>query len=532
MRTSITVIRRFLFLGCFSLVPGQLMATALDHPIKVSVNPNKTHQTIDGFGASDAWRCQFVGRNWPLAKREQIADLLFSQATNQTGQPLGIGLSLWRFNLGAGTTEQGNASGIQNPWRRAECFQNPDGSYDWSKLQGQRWFLNAARKRGTERFLAFVNAPPVHLSNNGKGYATKGDLHLNVSPGKLRDYARYLVDVIEHFSKAGTPFAYLSPVNEPQWEWDGTGQEGSPALNEEIYALVRYLSHDLFDRQLTTHIVIGEAGTIGHAAIAMDSVGMTSDGRDNQAQFFFSPDSPFKIWCLPNVENTISAHSYHSVWPVDKQVTYRQQVYAALQAANPDLGYWMSEYCILQRNDEIRSGGRRDLGMNTALYVARVIHHDLTLTNARSWQWWTAITQCDFKDGLVYLDDGSRGDNGRMGPETGSLRHDGVVRESKLLWALGNYSRFIRPGAVRVSCQIEPGQSATDGVLASAYRTPQDQTVVVLTNLSPEEQVCDLGYAANATVYTTDQTHNLSPSHQSSDSIFLPPRSVATVCPE
>ena len=87
----------------------------------------------------------------------------------------------------------------------------------------------------------------------------------------------------------------------------------------------------------------------------------------------------------------------------------------ALKAANPDLGYWMSEYCILQRNEEIRSGGKRDLGMNTALYVARIIHHDLTLAQARSWQWWTAVSQCDFKDGLVYLDDGSKGDTGRMG---------------------------------------------------------------------------------------------------------------------
>ena len=65
---------------------------------------------------------------------------------------------------------------------------------------------------------------------------------------------------------------------------------------------------------------------------------------------------------------------------MEKQVEYRQRVREALKSANPDLGYWMSEYCILQRNGEIRSGGRRDLGMSTALYVVRIIHHDLTLT--------------------------------------------------------------------------------------------------------------------------------------------------------
>ncbi|MCK5704086.1 MAG: glycoside hydrolase, partial [Cyclobacteriaceae bacterium] len=54
--------------------------------------------------------------------------------------------------------------------------------------------------------------------------------------------------------------------------------------------------------------------------------------------------------------------------------------------------------CILQKNDEIKGGSKRDLGMPTALYVARIIHNDMVITNATSWQWWTAITQADYKD--------------------------------------------------------------------------------------------------------------------------------------
>ena len=142
--------------------------------LTIHIDSGSTYQTIDGFGASDAWRCQFVGKNWPLEKRERIADLLFSRETDAQGNPRGIGLSIWRFYLSAGTAEQGDDSDIGNPWRRGECFQNADGTYDWAKLAGQQWFLRAARDRGVERFLAFPNAPPVHLSKNGKGYATKG----------------------------------------------------------------------------------------------------------------------------------------------------------------------------------------------------------------------------------------------------------------------------------------------------------------------------------------------------------------------
>jgi O-glycosyl hydrolase len=496
---------------------------------QIRIDPSICYQTIDGFGASDAWRCQFVGKNWPLEKREHIADLLFSQESDAQGNPKGIGLSIWRFYLSAGTAEQGDDSDIGNPWRRGECFLDADGTYDWTKLAGQQWFLKAARDRGVERFLAFPNAAPVHLSKNGKGYAPKGNIHLNVKPGCLDDYAAYLVEVMDHFSRKGMGFDYLSPINEPQWNWDGSGQEGTPALNEEIYGLVRYLSHGLSAKGLRTRIVIGEAGTIGHAAMTMDFMGMTSDGRDDQARFFFNEESPFYIGDLPNVETTISAHSYQSVWPLDKQVAYRHMLHKALKAANPALGYWQSEYCILQRNGEIRGGGGRDLGMNTALYVARIIHHDLTIAQAKSWQWWTALSQVDFKDGLVYLDDGSQGETGKMGAHIASLVHDGEVRQSKLLWTLGNYSRFIRPGMVRIQCDVAPKQSYVDGVLASAYKDKSNRVVLVLVNLSTEEKRCDLGLTDVVEVYTTSAEANMRKSRQESAGIRIPARAVATV---
>jgi len=516
-------------LGCLLWLPFGGDALAAD-TLKIKIDPQTSFQTIDGFGASDAWQCQFVGQNWPFDKREHIADLLFSRDVDLQGSPKGIGLSIWRFNVGAGTTEQGDASGIRNPWRRAESFQRPDGSYDWSKQAGQQWFLKAARERGVERLLAFPNAAPVHLSQNGKGYASKGAPHFNVKPGKLDAYATFLVDVLEHFEKERFHFDYLSPFNEPQWAWDDAGQEGTPALNIELYALVRYLSKELSQRKLSTQIVVGEAGTIGHSFTNMEFLGMKSDGRDSQAQFFFSPTSPFYIGDLPNVALILSAHSYQSVWPLDKQVEYRRLLHDTLNAVNSKLGYWMSEYCILEKNDEIRGGGRRDLGIKTALYVARIIHHDLTIAQARSWQWWTAVSQVDYKDGLVYLDDGSKGNTGRMGAETLSLMHDGVVRESKLLWVLGNYARFIRPGMVQVKCNITPDQSYANGVLASAYIGSEGKIIVVLVNLSQEERRCDLGFARHVDVYTTSTEENLRKSGQTASNVVISARAVATVC--
>jgi hypothetical protein len=168
--------------------------------------------------------------------------------------------------------------------------------------------------------------------------------------------------------------------------------------------------------------------------------------------------------------------------------------------------------------------------MATAMYVARIIHNDMTLTNAKSWQWWTAITEVDFKDGLVYLDDGSKGDSGNMGAHVASLQHDGEVRDSKLLWTLGNYSRFIRPGMVRIKCELSEEQSNEDGLLVSAYRDKQsDKQVFVFTNLSDKPKMVDMGRSAKVDVFITSKDRNLEIENQNAKSIIIPERSIATV---
>lgn len=82
--------------------------------VNYRIETDKPCQTMDYFGASDAWSMQFIGL-WPQEKRERIADWLFSTENDADGKPKGIGLSLWRFNVGAGSAEQGEASQIASP---------------------------------------------------------------------------------------------------------------------------------------------------------------------------------------------------------------------------------------------------------------------------------------------------------------------------------------------------------------------------------------------------------------------------------
>ena len=64
----------------------------------------------------------------------------------------------------------------------------------------------------------------------------------------------------------------------------------------------------------------------------------------------------------------------------------RRNLADSLMEINPELKFWQTEYCILESNDEI-SGSGRDLGIDAALYTARVINFDLTLANSCSWYW-------------------------------------------------------------------------------------------------------------------------------------------------
>src|SRR5690554_1168012 len=84
----------------------------------IHINVAEKHQTIRGIGASDAWNVDPVGKYWSNAVKEDLAQKLFSTANSPNGQPLGIGLSRWRFNIGGGSLEQGDAS---NKIGRASC---------------------------------------------------------------------------------------------------------------------------------------------------------------------------------------------------------------------------------------------------------------------------------------------------------------------------------------------------------------------------------------------------------------------------
>ena len=131
------------------------------------IDKDLTYQVIDNFSASDAWRCDFIGKYWPEEKKERIADLLFKREFDEKGNPVGMALTNWRVNIGAGSYENRETKGVDNSWNRTECFLSANGTWDFTKQAGQRWFMEAARRRGMNNFLFFTNSAPYFMTRSG-----------------------------------------------------------------------------------------------------------------------------------------------------------------------------------------------------------------------------------------------------------------------------------------------------------------------------------------------------------------------------
>jgi len=431
----------------------------------ININATVHFQTMDNFSASDCWGGQFAGQ-WPDAKKEAMANWLFSMDTNTQGQPLGIGLSAWRFNIGAGSAEQGNASDISDEWRRNQCFLQANGGYDWSKQAGQQWFLTAAKERGVNNFIGFCNSPPVHITKNGKAYGSEEDPE-NLYTQKLPDFADFLVEVARGLkNNTGIELTYLSPVNEPQWDWTGGGQEGCHFKNSTYRQLVEELDQKLVQSELSTKILITEAGKWSY---------LFGNGIEtgNQIDYFFGAGSPVNE--SPALAKIIAGHSYYSTTPESTLIGDRQNVWNKATTI-PDLKVWSTEYCPLGNGDLQALGWsnwHQDLSMDVALYVSRIIHHDLVYANASAWQWWLAISPYNYPDGLIYIS---------------KNKSNGTYSDSKLMWVLGNYSRFVRPGAIRIQADC-----SNDDIYVTAFtHNTTGMKTIVVSNPSEETHAVKL----------------------------------------
>ena len=135
-----------------------------------------------------------------------------------------------------------------------------------------------------------------------------------------------------------------------------------------------------------------------------------------------------------------------------------------------------------------------DPSMTHALTTAQWVHDALTKGRASAWLYWWLIGQTGDNQGLI-------GYNGDVpGPPTATKR----------LYAVGNYSRFVRPGWLRV------GVAGTSGPLSiTAFRNPDATSfaIVVINNSRSASaltvNLSGLAAAASVTPWVTSASEDL-----------------------
>lgn len=488
---------------------------------KVTVNTSKTYQEMEGFAASDCWLPNQIGQYW-TSNRNEIAQLLFSQNISADGQPQGIGLSMWRVNLGAGTEEQGNESNMSAN-NRAQSYLS-SGSYNWSSCAGQRYFMEQAKNMGCENFVLFSNSPLVQYTLNGMGYSDNG-AHGNIKDEAYSQYAEYMAEVAKHFTDAGYNISHISPVNEPQYDWgvaeNGVAnQEGSGWQNTEIARLVKELDKSLTARDLNTYILIAEAG-------AWTELYSGGNARSNTIDAFYNPSSDAYIGDIKRMDNIICGHSYwtEGTWAGMRDV--RAKVAEAAKARN--LKVYQTEWSMLgDAPAELDGNYDNATEFDIAQYMSRVIHNDITVAGCASWSYWTAMS-------VERWGQKNRFELIKTTPKDGEYSDDfkngGSVAANPNLWVLGNYSLFVRPGFKRVDLNLNESKD----FFGSAYLAPDaSQLVVVLTNYDKTNGVTVDMPAPEGTkavyTYTTTAEKKLKQARFNiKDKVFIDPASVTTI---
>jgi O-glycosyl hydrolase len=421
-------------------------------------------QTITGFGASGAWWVNDL-TNFSSSVQSQVASLLFTSG--------GIDLSQYRYNIGGGGV------GVTVPARAPQSFLTSSGTYDWSNDPGGQYFLKAAAADGVPDLVGFVNSAPSQYTTNGENCGGE----INTADDSA--YGAYLATIVSHFASEGVNIAQVSPMNEPDDSFSSCGQEGMEVPANE------------------------RAGVIDAVGSALESAGLSTKVIADESSQTTQLLSEAPTWLAdPSVPSYLAAIAHHTY---DNPSDSTLEQVGGLADVNRQ-PVWATEICC-----QISGGGgygaQYDPTIAGGLVLANYIYTDLSYADDSAFDWWTALSSelgCDpvtvaacatsvnsagWNDGLIYSD-----------PDYASDGNQNLY-VTKRFYVLGQYSRYVRPGAVRYGVSGSP-----PGVQTMAFWNNGDWTVVATnTNTSATTLSVDLGSGALTPggAYQTDANENL-----------------------
>ena len=393
-------------------------------------------QVMNGFGASGAWWPNDLG-NFDPAVQQQVASMLFD--------PSGIGLSAYRYNIGGGGV------GVTNPTRAPQTFLVNPNQYDWNRDPGGQRFLALAATSGVPNIVGFANSAPVYWTTNGLNCGG------NLASGAEAAYAGYLTDIVTHFQDAlGIRFAYVSPMNEPDYGFGNGKQEGMIVPSGQRSTLVRAVAGQFASRAPYAAVIADESSQVGTQ---------------------FNPEA--SQWLgVAGTPKALAALAHHN-YDFPNSLTLQQ---ARSIGTTYGLPLWCTEICCFVTQTG-QFGQQYDPTIANAMVMANLIWQTLTYANDAAFHWWVAcssaigidpkanpagvnqVNSLGWNDGLLYYDP-NYATNGNQ-----------QIYVTKRYYAMGNFSRYVRPGDQRFSVSGVPSN-----LRMLAFSRSGGWTLIVLNN--------------------------------------------------
>jgi O-glycosyl hydrolase len=457
-------------------------------PIKTGafrVFPDQAYQQITDFGASACWWATGMGH---MEQVDQYLDVLYGEK--------GLGLNVLRINVGGSVKADLSDTCTHGGLHR--CPPSPldeAGNFDVKRDAGNwRVAEKAAKLSAITDFTIFMNSPPTTMTKNGKTFsdrpAEEGQFVSNLREDCYEAYAKYVVDCVEGYIENGVPVTYVSPINEPQWQWDDRNhQEGCHYTPEEVVRMCRLVIRELNARAASNPKLAG-------VKLSMPET----------AQWYQRPyvHDMYRLMCqdpeiAPHVDH-FAAHSYGT----SKQQKIDTRAYFDSLGIDIPLHQteWAPLHCDFVDN------------MDFALEMGHVMCEDFAILHTRHWTWWLGVSGFGWPDGIICVN-----------KETG-----GDLALPKRYFTMLHHTRFIK-GLYNVRMDME---DLPEKVTGAAYASKdKSELVLILVNseTTPQKVTFEGIPAKAARVFETSQLLDCLylGDQDVSEGYILPPRSITNL---
>jgi len=380
--------------------------------------------------------------------------------------------------------------GIGLTMLRSELFARIEpkpGVWDWNKDDDQVWLMKEAQKRGVRYFWSANWSAPAWMKDN-KNVNHGG----HVLPTHYQDFADFLSRYArEYKTRFGIEIQAISMSNEPDMNVD---YQSCLWSGEQMRDFLKNNLGPTFARDhVKAKIIVPEVSSWPALEIHADAV--MADARARQ------------------IVDIVASHQYDQTFETQQQPKLPPAELLARYEPRESYGkqLWETEVSFI--------GGKPDPSIQWGLGTALLIHNAMVGAEVNAWHWWALLNNWGDNEGLADL----AGDHYIL---------------TKRLFALGNYSKFVRPGFHMTAATHTPQK----GVFITAFRDAKtERFAIVAINDTSEAEALQFeipGYqTGKITPWVTSAALDLAPqavlaSTAEGFSATLAPKSVTTFAGE